>query len=65
MRKPITLDDAKYRTGLAISLYEVITDIAAKEEYSSTLADLIALAGDINYEVYRSLEAALASRGEE
>ncbi|TDB44020.1 hypothetical protein [Photorhabdus luminescens] len=61
MRKPITLDDAKYRSGLAISLYEVIIDIAAKEECSSTLADLVTLACDINFEVYRSLEAALAS----
>ncbi|MBS9442252.1 hypothetical protein [Photorhabdus heterorhabditis] len=65
MRKPITLDDAKYRSGLAISLYEVITDIAAKEGCSNILTDLVALACDINFEVYRSPEAALASRGEE
>ncbi|NHB93752.1 hypothetical protein [Photorhabdus cinerea] len=59
MRKPITLDNARYRSGLARSLYEVIIDIANKEECSSTLADLIALACDVNSEVYRSLEAAL------
>ncbi|KMW73322.1 hypothetical protein TI10_09565 [Photorhabdus luminescens subsp. luminescens] len=65
MRKPITLDDAKYRPGLAISLYEVIIDIAAKEECSSTLTDLIALACDINHEINRSLKEALNSGGEE
>ncbi|WP_387467094.1 hypothetical protein [Photorhabdus sp. RM323S] len=59
MRKPITLDDAKYRSGLACSLYEVIIDTVAKEECSGVLADLIALACDINSEVYRSLKAAL------
>ncbi|MCC8375589.1 MULTISPECIES: hypothetical protein [Photorhabdus] len=65
MSKPVTLDNAKYRSGLACSLYEVIIDTAAKEECSSTLTDLIALACDINSEVYRSLEAALNSGGEE
>ncbi|PQQ23688.1 hypothetical protein [Photorhabdus hindustanensis] len=65
MRKSINLDDAKYRSGLAISLYEIIMNMAAKEECSNTLADLVALACDINSEVYRSLEAALANRGEE
>ncbi|MGV8002856.1 hypothetical protein QPK14_12300 [Photorhabdus temperata subsp. temperata] len=65
MRKPITLDDAKYRSGLACSLYEVIINMANKEECSSTLTDLINLACDINYEVSRSLKAALNSGGEE
>ncbi|RAW91610.1 hypothetical protein CKY04_24020 [Photorhabdus sp. S8-52] len=59
------LDDAKYRSGLACSLYEVIMDTADKEKCSSTLTDLIALACDINYEINRSLESVLTSRGEE
>ncbi|WP_350305555.1 hypothetical protein [Photorhabdus viridis] len=65
MRKPITLDDAQYRSGLACSLYEVIIDMADKEECSITLTNLINLACDINYEISHSLKAALASRGEE
>ncbi|MCC8386506.1 hypothetical protein GPY51_22790 [Photorhabdus laumondii subsp. laumondii] len=65
MYKSINLDDAKYRSGLAMSLYEVIMSIAAKEECSIELRDLIALACDINQEINRSLGAALNSGGEE
>ncbi|WP_387692798.1 hypothetical protein [Photorhabdus sp. RM71S] len=65
MRKPITLDDAKYRPGLAMSLYEIIMNMAAKEECSGELRDLIALACDINHEINRSLKEALNSGGEE
>ncbi|WP_445494012.1 hypothetical protein [Photorhabdus sp. SF281] len=61
MRKPITLDDAKYRSGLACSLYEVITSMADKEKCSGELCELIALVCDINYEVNCSLEAVLGA----
>ncbi|KGM29092.1 hypothetical protein LGZ99_23930 [Photorhabdus temperata] len=61
MRKPITLDDAKYRSGLACSLYEVITSMADKEKCSGELCELIALVCDINYEVNCSLESALGT----
>ncbi|MFN1148230.1 hypothetical protein [Serratia liquefaciens] len=57
MRKPITLDVAEYRSGLACSLYETILDKAG-DECSKQLLDLICLACDINHEVHRSLVAA-------
>ncbi|HEJ9057493.1 TPA: hypothetical protein SML50_001759 [Serratia fonticola] len=57
MRKPISLECAEYRTGLACSLFEVIMD-KASDECSKQLLDLISLACDINAEAHRSLVAA-------
>ncbi len=54
MRKPITLDAAEYRSGLACSLFETILEKAG-EVCSSQLIDLISLACDINHEVHQSL----------
>ncbi|MCW7547135.1 hypothetical protein OO184_04030 [Photorhabdus sp. APURE] len=61
MRKPITLDDARYRSGLACSLYEVITSMADKEKCSGELCELIALVCDINHEINCSLESVLGA----
>ncbi|AOF13180.1 Uncharacterised protein [Yersinia enterocolitica] len=58
MRKPIPLDLALYRTGLACSLYETILE-KASDECSKQLLDLISLACDINSEVNRSLSTAM------
>lgn len=58
MRKPIPLDLALYRTGLACSLYETILD-KASDECSKQLLDLICIDCDINSEVNHSLSAVL------
>ncbi|CDG86858.1 hypothetical protein L7750_15560 [Xenorhabdus bovienii] len=59
MRKhPISLDQAMHRAGLATSLFYVILE-KAKDECSIDLNNLIAIACDINQEVYHALQAAV------
>ncbi|PNM25783.1 hypothetical protein A6J66_017325 [Yersinia enterocolitica] len=58
MRKPISLELAAYRSGLACSLYETIME-KASNECSEHLIDLICLDCDINHEVHQSLSAAM------
>ncbi|PHM24551.1 hypothetical protein [Xenorhabdus budapestensis] len=59
MRKqPISLAQAMHQAGLATSLFYVILE-KAKDECSIDLNNLIALACDINQEVYHALQAAV------
>lgn len=59
MRKqPISLTQAMHRAGLATYLFYVILE-KAKNECSIDLNNLIALARDINREVYHALQAAV------
>ncbi|MDX7990119.1 hypothetical protein [Xenorhabdus littoralis] len=57
-RSPISLDQAMHNTGLAASLFCVILE-KAKDECSIDLNNLIALACDINQDVYHALQAAV------
>ncbi|CDG20788.1 hypothetical protein XPG1_1133 [Xenorhabdus poinarii G6] len=57
-RAPISLDQAMHNTRLATSLFYVILE-KAKSECSIDLNNLIALACDINQEVYHALQAAV------
>ncbi|CEE93472.1 hypothetical protein XNA1_3810010 [Xenorhabdus nematophila str. Anatoliense] len=57
-RAPISLSQAMHNTGLATSLFYVILE-KAKDECSIDLNNLIALACDINQEVYHALQAAV------
>ncbi|MER3011871.1 hypothetical protein ABTW51_23120 [Serratia nematodiphila] len=56
MREAIPLDVAAYRASLNNSLFEVIMDLAAKENISKVLTDLISIAGDTNNEICRALD---------
>ncbi|AKJ41530.1 hypothetical protein [Pragia fontium] len=58
MRKPIPLDLANYKAGLLASLFSVIMENSATE-CSPELNDLIAIAADLNQEIYHSLKAEL------
>ncbi|MDC9581896.1 hypothetical protein PSI15_10015 [Xenorhabdus sp. PR6a] len=55
-KQPISLTQAMHQTGLATSLFYVILE-KAKDECSIDLNNLIALACDINQEVYNALVA--------
>ncbi|MBI6549155.1 hypothetical protein [Xenorhabdus lircayensis] len=57
-RSPISLAQAMHNTGLATSLFCVILE-KAKDECSIDLNNLIALACDINQDVYHALQAAV------
>ncbi|MDX7989441.1 hypothetical protein FE392_19485 [Xenorhabdus sp. 12] len=57
-RSPISLSQAMHNTGLATSLFGVILE-KAKDECSIDLNNLIALACDINQDVYHALCAAV------
>ncbi|ADM96485.1 hypothetical protein [Dickeya dadantii] len=63
MDKPIPLDLAAYRAGLNSSLFEVIISKAAEENVSGQLADLIAIACDLNEEIRDVLAKAVEKRG--
>ncbi|MDX7988875.1 hypothetical protein FE392_16345 [Xenorhabdus sp. 12] len=53
-QKAIPLDQAMYRAGLAISLFEVILDQIGRD-CSEELRDLLSLACDFNQDVYYAL----------
>ncbi|QTL40280.1 hypothetical protein HGO23_02340 [Xenorhabdus budapestensis] len=55
-KQPVSLEQAMFRAGLATSLFYVILE-KASTECSADLNNLIALACDINQEIYRSLFA--------
>ncbi|MDC9597994.1 hypothetical protein [Xenorhabdus anantnagensis] len=57
-RKSDRLDQAAFRAGLCISLYEIILE-QSSQHCSEELHDLLSLACDINQEVYYSLYAAV------
>ncbi|MDC9581938.1 hypothetical protein PSI15_10230 [Xenorhabdus sp. PR6a] len=57
-KKAMPLDQAMYRAGLAISLFQVIID-QIDRDCSEELRDLISLACDFNQEVYHALYAAV------
>ncbi|MDE9483697.1 hypothetical protein [Xenorhabdus bovienii] len=57
-RPPISLAQAMHNSGLATSLFYVILE-KAKNECSIDLNNLIALACDINQEIYHALQAAV------
>ncbi|MBD2815987.1 hypothetical protein ID850_14720 [Xenorhabdus sp. Flor] len=57
-RAPISLSQAMHNAGLATSLFYVILE-KAKDECSIDLNNLIALACDINQDVYHALCAAV------
>ncbi|KHD27373.1 hypothetical protein LH67_18715 [Xenorhabdus nematophila] len=57
-QKAIPLDQAMYRAGLAISLFEVILDQIGRD-CSEELRDLLAQACDFNQDVYHALCAAV------
>ncbi|MBC8948325.1 MULTISPECIES: hypothetical protein [Xenorhabdus] len=57
-RKSDPLDQAAFRAGLCISLYEIILE-QSSQHCSEELHDLLSLACDINQEVYYSLYAAV------
>ncbi|AYA41960.1 hypothetical protein HZS38_16645 [Xenorhabdus nematophila] len=57
-KQSISLAHARYQAGLATSLFCVILE-KAKDECSIDLNNLIALACDINQEVYHALQAAV------
>lgn len=56
MREPMSLDAAAHRAGLNVSLFEVILDMAVKEEIPAVLYDLISIACDANSEIRRALD---------
>jgi hypothetical protein len=62
-RKSGSLDQASFRAGLCLSLYETILE-QASQHCSEALRDLLALACDINQEVYYSLYAAVNGEDE-
>ncbi|CAM3488754.1 hypothetical protein KKJ06_14795 [Xenorhabdus bovienii] len=53
-QKTISLDQAMYRAGLAMSLFEVILDKIGRD-CSEELRDLLSLACDFNQDVYHAL----------
>ncbi|CDH06206.1 hypothetical protein [Xenorhabdus bovienii] len=57
-KQSIPLDQAMYRAGLGISLFNIILD-QTSNNCSTELHDLISLACDINQEVYHALQAAV------
>ncbi|MDE1476330.1 hypothetical protein KKI95_14165 [Xenorhabdus bovienii] len=57
-KKTVPLDQAMYRAGLAISLFQVILD-QMDSDCSEELRDLISLTCDFNQEVYHALYAAV------
>ncbi len=59
MRDPITLISAVDHSRQLGSLYEVIMEIAIKEEVSPKLLDLISMACDANNEIYYAIEKAV------
>jgi len=56
MREPISLDNAAYKASITSSLFEVIIDMASKENVSPVLLDLISIACDTNNEILHSLD---------
>ncbi|MBD2795491.1 hypothetical protein ID856_02910 [Xenorhabdus sp. 18] len=54
----VSLAQAMHQSGLATSLFYVILE-KAKDECSIDLNNLIALACDINQEIYHALQAAV------
>ncbi|MEG7508397.1 hypothetical protein [Serratia marcescens] len=56
MREPMSLDAAAHRAGLNVSLFEVILDMAVKEEIPAVLYDLISIACETNSEIRRALD---------
>lgn len=56
MREPMSLDAAAHRAALNNSLFEVILDMAVKEEVSAVLYDLISIACETNNEIVRALD---------
>ncbi|HBK3067001.1 TPA: hypothetical protein LG184_003172 [Citrobacter freundii] len=58
MRKPISLDQAEYKSALAASLYEVILE-KATAECSEAMINLLSIACDFNHEIHRALIAEL------
>ncbi|WFQ79640.1 MULTISPECIES: hypothetical protein [Xenorhabdus] len=62
-RKSDSLDQASFRAGLCMSLYETVLE-QANQHCSEELRDLLSLACDINQEVYYSLYAAVNGEDE-
>lgn len=56
MRKPISLDQAEYKSALAESLYEVILE-KATAECSEAMINLLYIACDFNHEIHQALIA--------
>ncbi len=54
MLNTICIDTAKYKAGLASSLYSVILE-KASDECSQELLDLISIACDLNQQISQSL----------
>lgn len=59
MRELISLGKVHYQAGLARSLHEVISDMAIEEDTPPVLANLLALARDLNADMHTALTAVM------